>query len=187
MSAPPDAANTNKHTTSNDSEMSCFEILARFHARLYISCEKLLEHITLTQKDPKGQISWVEFNMSFHSHLVRITLVHFNKPPLPMAERAIFTYILEILNFNPVEAFFAQKSTTATASTPAPQDRVAKSVSNSSIVAKCIQYILLHNPVVFVVNLNRWRWRILAVQDCVRLSLRQDIHVEYIVYLPVGR
>ena len=109
MSAPSDTADNDKNTTTMDSDLSCFEILNRLRARLYISREKLLEHVTLAQKDPKGLISWVEFDAPFHSHLVKIAFMLFNKPPLPMAKKAMFIFILEVLNFETVEAFFARK------------------------------------------------------------------------------
>ena len=99
-----------KHATPADSELSCFEILNRYHNRLFISREKLLEHITIAQKDPKGQISWVEFDAPFHSHLIRVALALFDKPPLPIAKWALFVFILEALNCVTAEKIFTQKS-----------------------------------------------------------------------------
>ena len=98
MSAPP-----------NDTDLSSLELPNRYRARLFVSREKLLEHVTLAQKDLEGRISWVEFDASFHSHMVKVALAIFDKPPLPMAKRALFTFILEVLNLEPVEPFFAQK------------------------------------------------------------------------------
>ena len=111
MPAPPhDAVNT----PPRDSDLSCVEILGRYQNRLFISREKLLEHVTLAQKDPKGKISWVEFDAPFHSHLIKIALALFNKPPLLMAKRTFFVFVLEVLNMETPISFFTQKEPAST-------------------------------------------------------------------------
>ena len=110
MLAPSTVDNSQKYPASKDSELSCFKVLNCYHTRLYISCEKLLEHVTLTQKDPEGQISWVEFNTPFHSHIIKVVLALFDKPPLLIAKWAMFVFILEVINSVSAEDFFTQKS-----------------------------------------------------------------------------
>ena len=112
MSAPFTVDNNKKHPASKDSELSCFEVLNHYRTRLYISREKLLEHVTLTQKDPEGQISWVEFDAPFHSHIIKVALALFDKPPLLIAKQAMFVFILEVINSVSAEDFFTQKSST---------------------------------------------------------------------------
>ena len=99
-----------KHAAPTDLELLCFEILNHYHNRLFTSHEKLLEHITITQKDPKGQILWVGFDVPFHSHMIKVALMLCDKPPLPMAKWAMFVFILEVLNCIAAEDFFVQKS-----------------------------------------------------------------------------
>lgn len=50
----------------------------------------------------------------------------------------------------------------------------------------CI-YVLFHDPIVFIINLDRWQQQVLAVRNHVRLSLREDVYMENIVDFPVGR
>src|SRR5260221_14680301 len=47
MSAPSTAADNRKNTASKDLDLSCFELLNQYCTRLFILCEKLLEHVTL--------------------------------------------------------------------------------------------------------------------------------------------
>ena len=110
MSAPSTVDNNKKHPASKD--FSCFEVLNCYCTRLYILREKLLEHVTFAQKDPEGQISWVEFNAPFHSHIIKVALTLFDKPPLLIAKWAMFVFILEVINGVSAEAFFTQKSST---------------------------------------------------------------------------
>lgn len=85
MSTPSTVDDNEKHTASKDSDLSCFEILNRYRARLFIY-EKLLEHVTIARRDPEGQISWAEFDAPFHSHIIKVALALFDKPPLLMAK-----------------------------------------------------------------------------------------------------
>ena len=103
--------------TSKDLDLLCFGILGHYCARLFISHEKPLEHVTLTQKDPKGKISWVEFDAPFHSCMIKAALTLFDKPPLLMAKHAFFIFVLEVLNLESTNNFFAQKEHTL-ATTP---------------------------------------------------------------------
>ena len=84
-----DGDNKRNNFATKDLELSCFKLLNQYQARLFISCKKPLEHVTFTQKNPKGEISWVEFKAPFHSHMVKVALVLFDKPPLLMAKRAL--------------------------------------------------------------------------------------------------
>ena len=63
-----------------------------------------------------------------------------------------------------------------------PSDLELESVSEPSGIQ-----VLLYNPEVLIVNLNRRGSRIYAIWNRVGNSLGQDINVEYIVNLPLSR
>jgi len=72
----------------------------------------------MAQKDEKGNFSWVEFEPGFHSHLVKHAFSLLNAPITHSAQKqlkkAIFTFILEILNQEYEDTFFAPKCGDAT-------------------------------------------------------------------------
>ena len=82
------AANDNKaHTASNNADLLYSEILNHYQTRLFLLCENLLKHVTIAQKNTEGQISWVELDVPFHSHMIKVVLALFDKPSLPMAKQ----------------------------------------------------------------------------------------------------
>jgi hypothetical protein len=86
---------------SPDLEPSCFEILNILRSRLLLARTKLVEKIEIAQLDEQGGVSWVEFAPQYHSHLVRSTMSLFPRlapSAVSMAKRAMFVYILEVLN-----------------------------------------------------------------------------------------
>ncbi|KAG8217223.1 hypothetical protein J3R82DRAFT_5309 [Butyriboletus roseoflavus] len=88
--------------SSLDFEPSCFEILNVLRSRLFLARTKLVEKIEIAQLDEEpDSVSWVEFSPSYHSHLVKCTLSLLPRlapSAIPMAKRAMFVYILEVLN-----------------------------------------------------------------------------------------
>ena len=86
---------------SPDLEPSCFEILNILRSRLLLARTKLVEKIEIAQLDERGDVLWVEFAPQYHSHLVRCTMSLFPSlapSAVSMAKRAMFVYILEVLN-----------------------------------------------------------------------------------------
>jgi hypothetical protein len=91
-------------------DLSCFDILNVFRSRWFISRDKLVTSAESSQKDEKGEIVWVEFSREFHSHLVKCGMALLPSmafASLQMAKKAIFVFVLEVLNREAEESFFA--------------------------------------------------------------------------------
>jgi hypothetical protein len=95
-------------TLSKVVELSVFDVLNIFHRWWFLSRTALLAHVISAQKVEDGDISWVEFNPPFHSHLVKcaVVLVPRLGCPVPMVKRVMFVFILELLNREGHLAFF---------------------------------------------------------------------------------
>ena len=80
--------------------LSVFDVLNIFRRRWFLSRANLLTNIISAQKAEDRNISWVEFNPPFHSHLVKcaVALVPHCVCPVPMVKRVMFVFILELLN-----------------------------------------------------------------------------------------
>jgi hypothetical protein len=89
-------------------ELSVFDVLNIFRRRWFLSRTALLAHVISAQKAEDGDISWVEFNPPFHSHLVKcaVALVPRLGCPVPMVKQVMFVFILELLNREGHLAFF---------------------------------------------------------------------------------
>jgi hypothetical protein len=61
---------------------------------------------TSAQKAEDGKFFWVEFPPQFHTHLVKCTVV-LVPCPLNKVKKVMFRYILELLNREGPQAFFA--------------------------------------------------------------------------------
>ena len=89
-------------TSSPRSEPSCFELLNRLRRRMIIARRHILAHIALALKDEAGNFSWVELDPKFRSHLFKLAFSLLGELITPAAQKmykkAIFVYILEILN-----------------------------------------------------------------------------------------
>jgi hypothetical protein len=80
-------------------EPSLFDILNIFHARWFLNRDHLIANVLSAQKSKTGQFVWVDFQPSFHTHLVQRARVLL--PPLcPMAKgkKVMFVFILEVLD-----------------------------------------------------------------------------------------
>jgi predicted RNA-binding Zn-ribbon protein involved in translation (DUF1610 family) len=95
-------------TLSKVVKLSVFDILNIFRRRWFLSRTALLTHVISAQKAEDGNISWVEFDPPFHSHLVKcaVALVPRLGCPVPMVKRVMFVFILELLNQEGHLAFF---------------------------------------------------------------------------------
>lgn len=103
-----DGLKTPKNPEKQD--LSCFDILNVFRSRWFISRDKLVTSAESSQKDEKGEIVWVEFSREYHSHLVKCGMALLPSmafASLQMAKKAIFVFILEVLNREAEESFFA--------------------------------------------------------------------------------
>jgi hypothetical protein len=89
-------------------ELSVFDVLNIFCHRWFLSRTAFLAQVISAQKVEDGNISWVEFNPPFHSHLVKcaVALVPRLGCPVPMVKRVMFVFILELLNQEGHLAFF---------------------------------------------------------------------------------
>jgi hypothetical protein len=106
--AKPKGGDKAPRTISKVVELSVFDILNIFHRRWFLSRTALLAHVISAQKAEDSDISWVEFNPPFHSHLVKCTvaLVPRLGCPVPMVKWVMFVFILELLNQEGHLAFF---------------------------------------------------------------------------------
>jgi hypothetical protein len=104
----PKGGDKASRTLSKVVELSVFDVLNIFHRRWFLSRTALLTHVISAQKAEDGNISWVEFDPPFHSHLVKCTvaLVPRLGCPVPMVKRVMFVFILELLNREGHLAFF---------------------------------------------------------------------------------
>ena len=88
-----------------------FELLNLLQRRLTIARSHIIAQTIMAQKDETGKVSWVEFIPEFHSHLVKRAFSLLSRPITPSARRmlkkAIFVFILEILNQEREVEFFA--------------------------------------------------------------------------------
>jgi len=70
-------------------------------------------HTTIAQKDEAGNFSWVEFDPEFHSHLIKCAFSLLDgpitTPAQKMYKKSIFVFILELLNRESKDTFFALK------------------------------------------------------------------------------
>lgn len=80
-----------------DNELSVFDVLNIFRRRWFLSRANLVSHIISAQKAEDGKISWAEFDPPYHSHLVKCAVALVPRPVLK-AKKAMFVYILELLN-----------------------------------------------------------------------------------------
>ena len=55
-----------------------FEILNCFHRQWFLNRDHLIAKVLSAQKDDRGNFTWVEFDPTFHTSLVRkaLTLLH---------------------------------------------------------------------------------------------------------------
>jgi hypothetical protein len=60
----------------------------------------------LAHKAEDGKFSWVEFSPQFHSHLVKCAVVLVPRP-IEKVKKVMFSYVLELLNEEGPQAFFA--------------------------------------------------------------------------------
>jgi hypothetical protein len=104
----PKGGDKTSRTISKVVELSVFDVLNIFRRRWFLSRTALLAHVISAQKAEDGDISWVEFNPPFHSHLVKcaVALVPRLGCPVPMVKRVMFVFILELLNREGHLAFF---------------------------------------------------------------------------------
>jgi predicted RNA-binding Zn-ribbon protein involved in translation (DUF1610 family) len=104
----PKGGDKASRTLSKVVELSVFDILNIFRRRWFLSRTALLTHVISAQKAEDGNISWVEFDPPFHSHLVKcaVALVPRLGCPVPMVKRVMFVFILELLNQEGHLAFF---------------------------------------------------------------------------------
>jgi hypothetical protein len=104
----PKGGDKASRTLSKVIELSVFDILNIFRRRWFLSRTALLTHVISAQKAEDGDISWVEFDPPFHSHLVKcaVALVPRLGCPVPMVKRVMFVFILELLNQEGHLAFF---------------------------------------------------------------------------------
>ena len=69
---------------------------------MIIAHSHILAHTNLAPKDKTDNFSWVEFDPKFRLHLFKLAFSLLGKQITPEAQKtykkAIFTYILEILN-----------------------------------------------------------------------------------------
>jgi hypothetical protein len=80
-------------------ELSLFDILNIFRARWLLNRDHLIANVLSAQKSETGQFVWVDFQPSFHTHLVQRARALL--PPLcPMAKgkKVMFVFILEVLD-----------------------------------------------------------------------------------------
>jgi hypothetical protein len=104
----PKGGDKASRTLSKVVELSVFDILNIFRRRWFLSRTALLTHVISAQKAEDSNISWVEFDPPFHSHLVKcaVALVPRLGCPVPMVKRVMFVFILELLNQEGHLAFF---------------------------------------------------------------------------------
>ena len=87
-----------------------FELLNLLQQQLTITHSHIIAQTIMAQKDETGKVSWVEFIPEFHSHLVKQAFSLLSRPITPSAQRmlkkAIFVFVLEILNQEREVEFF---------------------------------------------------------------------------------
>jgi len=92
---------------------SSIELLNLLRRRLSIARTHIVAQTIMAQKDEEGNFSWVEFEPRFHSHLVKCAFSLLNAPITHSAQKqlkkALFIFILEILNQEYEDTFFAPK------------------------------------------------------------------------------
>ena len=91
------------NTTREPTDLSSFDILNMFRARLYLSRTRLIAEAVTAIKDNTGLLSWIEFPPWFHSHLIKVALACIGITPLTsesssMVKKTLFVFILELLN-----------------------------------------------------------------------------------------
>src|SRR6267142_4376477 len=90
-----------------DNGPSVFQVLNIFRHRWFLNRDHLIANILSAQKDKSDKIFWVDFQPTFHTHLIRWALALL--PPLcPVAKgkRCMFVFILEILTAEESRPFF---------------------------------------------------------------------------------
>jgi hypothetical protein len=104
----PKGGDKASRTLSKVVELSVFDVLNIFCRRWFLSRTALLTHVISAQKAEDGNISWVEFDPPFHSHLVKcaVVLVPHLGCPVPMVKWVMFVFILELLHQEGHLAFF---------------------------------------------------------------------------------
>jgi hypothetical protein len=104
----PKGGDKASRTLSKVVELSVFDVLNIFCRRWFLSRTALLTHVISAQKAEDGNISWVEFDPPFHSHLVKcaVVLVPRLGCPVPMVKWVMFVFILELLHQEGHLAFF---------------------------------------------------------------------------------
>ena len=79
------------NTTREPTDLSSFDILNMFRARLYLSQTHLIAEAVTAIKDNTGLLSWIEFPPRFHSHLIKVALACIGVTPLtPAPQAALF-------------------------------------------------------------------------------------------------
>lgn len=109
-SAPPKTrGGTRRPVIPAPVELSVFDILNIFRRRWFLSRTNLLAHAISAQKAEDGNISWVEFDPPFHSHLVKCAVALVPCPVLKV-KKVLFVYILELLQGGGHGPFFDLKT-----------------------------------------------------------------------------
>jgi hypothetical protein len=107
-SVKPKGGDKASRTLSKVVELLVFDVLNIFRRRWFLSRTALLTHVISAQKAEDGDISWVEFDPPFHSHLVKcaVALVPRLGYPVSTVKRVMSVFILELLNREGHLAFF---------------------------------------------------------------------------------
>ena len=93
--APPSKTDTSLPWVNG---ASVFEVLNIFCRQWFLNRDHLISKVLSAQKDSLGNVTWVDFDPSFHTSLVRRALTLL--PPLyPVAKRkrVMFIFLLEVL------------------------------------------------------------------------------------------
>jgi hypothetical protein len=103
---PPGKKLARKGTLTEATELSVFDILNIFQHHWFLSVAHLRAQALSAQKADDGTIMWVEFTPQFHSHLIKCAVVLVPQP-ISKVKKVLFVYILELLNKEGPQAFFA--------------------------------------------------------------------------------
>ena len=101
-------SNSHVSVSLDSSDPSCFDMLDLLRRRLFLSREQLVPRVVTASKDDQGLIDWVDFDKSFHSHLLgRVKAI--TGSLTNGARKALFVFVLEVLNGEDFSAFFDLK------------------------------------------------------------------------------
>ena len=124
---PPPRSLEDKH--SSKMESSCFDILNSLRRRWFVRRDVVLASVRMATKDNNGKIIWVDFEPSFHQFLVKgaWSAVEGLSAQGNMVKRAMFVYILELLNNKAEINFFdLQHQASAVARANHEKKRIAR-------------------------------------------------------------